>query len=216
VALITDNSDLGQAIGKAFKATLEKAGIQIVADEVVARGATTAIPQMQKIRAASPEAMFLAGVLTAENVLIFRAYKELGVKFPIHSSYNLSVPIYETVARGLVDGITFVDAYDPDKPEVKAFEAAYRKTTGKDPQNLHGYGYDGIMLIADAIRRAGSTDKEKIRAAMQATNHAGVMGAKGMRYTFPEGKRVGFDPNGMVVRIYEKDKQGRVLHVGAK
>jgi branched-chain amino acid transport system substrate-binding protein len=216
VALITDNSELGQAIAKAFRGTLEKAGIQIVADEVVARGATTAMPQLQKIRAANPEAMFLAGVLTAENVLIFRAYRELGVKFPIHSSYNLSVPIYETVAKGLVNGVTFVDAYDPDKPEVKAFEAAYKKATGKDPQNLHGYGYDGIMLIADAIRRAGSTDKEKIRAAMQQTNYAGVMGAKGMKYTFPEGKRVGFDPNGMVVRVYEKDKQGRVLHVGTK
>jgi len=216
VALITDNSDLGQAIAKAFKGTLEKAGIQIVAEEVVARGATTAMPQMQKLRAANPEAMFLAGVLTAENVLIFRAYKELGVKFPIHSSYNLSVPIYETVAKGLIDGITFVDAYDPDKPEVKAFAAAYRKGTGKDPQNLHGYGYDGINLIADAIRRAGSTDKEKIRAAMQDTNYPGVMGAKGMKYSFPEGKRAGFDPNGMVVRVYEKDKQGRVLHVGQK
>ncbi len=216
VALITDNSDLGQAIAKAFKGTLEKAGIAIVAEEVVARGATTAMPQMQKIRAAQPEAMFLAGVLTAENVLIFRAYRELGVKFPIHSSYNLSVPIYETVAKGLVNGVTFVDAYDPDKPEVKAFEAAYRKATGKEPQNLHGYGYDGINLIADAIRRAGSTDKEKIRAAMQQTNYAGVMGAQGMKYSFPQGKRVGFDPNGMVVRVYEKDKQGRVLHVGTK
>jgi branched-chain amino acid transport system substrate-binding protein len=216
VAVITDNSDLGQAIGKAFKGTLEKAGIQIVADEVVARGATTAMPQMQKIRAANPEAMFLAGVLTAENVLIFRAYKELGVKFPIHSSYNLSVPIYETVAKGLIDGITFVDAYDPEKPEVKAFEAAYKKATGKDPQNLHGYGYDGIHLVADAIRRAGSTDKEKIREAMQKTNYAGVMGKKGMKYTFPEGKRAGFDPDGMVVRVYEHDKQGRVVHVGQK
>jgi branched-chain amino acid transport system substrate-binding protein len=216
VALITDNSDLGQAIAKAFKATLEKAGIQVVAEEVVPRGSTTAMPQMQKLRAANPEAMFLAGVLTAENVLIFRAYRELGVKFPIHSSYNLSVPIYETVAKGLVNGITFVDAYDPDKPEVKAFEAAYRKATGKEPQNLHGYGYDGIMLIADAIRRAGSTDKEKIREAMQKTNYAGVMGKKGMKYSFPAGKRAGFDPDGMVVRVYEKDRQGRVLHVGSK
>jgi branched-chain amino acid transport system substrate-binding protein len=216
VALITDNSDLGQAIAKAFKATLEKGGIQVVAEEVVPRGATTAMPQMQKLRAANPEAMFLAGVLTAENVLIFRAYRELGVKFPIHSSYNLSVPIYESVAKGLINGITFVDAYDPDKPEVKAFEAAYKKATGKEPQNLHGYGYDGINLIADAIRRAGSTDKEKIREAMQKTNYAGVMGKKGMKYSFPEGKRAGFDPDGMVVRVYEKDRQGRVLHVGSK
>jgi branched-chain amino acid transport system substrate-binding protein len=216
VAIITDNSDLGQAIGKAFKGSIEKAGIQIVEDEVVPLGATTATPQMQKIRGANPEAMFVAGVVTATNVLIFRAYRELGLKFPIHASYNLSVPIYETAAKGLVNGITFVDAYDPDKPEVKAFEAAYRKETGKEPVNLNGYGYDGIHLVAEAIKKAGSTDKEKIRAAMQSLTYAGVMGAKGMKYSFPEGKRTGFDPNGMVVRVYEGDRQGRVVHVGLK
>lgn len=216
VALITDNSDLGQLLGRFFKGGLEKSGIQVVAEEVVPRGATTATPQMQKIRAAKPDAMFMAGVLTAENVLIFRAYRELGLKFPIHSSYNLSVPVYMTVAKGLIDGVTFVDAYDPEKPEVKAFEAAYTKATGKAPFNLHGYGYDGIMLVAEAIRKAGSTDKEKIRAAMQSLSYAGVMGARGMKYSFPEGKRAGFDPNGMVVRVYEGDKQGRVIHVGQK
>ena len=172
------------------------------------------MPQMQKIRAANPEAMFLAGVLTAENVLIFRAYKELGVKFPIHSSYNLSVPIYETVAKGLIDGITFVDAYDPDKPEVKAFDAAYKKATGKDPQNMHGYGYDGIMLVADAIRRAGSTDKEKIREAMQETNYAGVMGAKGMKYSFPDGQARRLRPERHGGARLREGPQGRVVHVG--
>lgn len=216
VALITDNSDLGQAIGKAFKAGLEKAGMQIVADEVVANGATSATPQMQKIRGASPDAMFVAGVVTATNVLIFKAYRELGLKFPIHASYNLSVPIYETAAKGLINGITFVDAYDPEKPEVKAFEAAFRKEMGKDSVNLCGYGYDGIYLVAEAIKKAGSTDKEKIRAAMQSITYSGVMGAKGMKYSFPEGKRTGFDPNGMVVRVYEGDRQGKVIHVGLK
>ena len=115
-----------------------------------------------------------------------------------------------------MNGVTFVDAYDPEKPEVKAFVAAYKKGTGKDSQNLHGYGYDGIHLVADAIRRAGSTDKEKIREAMQKTTYAGVMGKKGMKYHFPDGKRVGFDPDGMVVRVYERDKQGRVVSVGQK
>jgi branched-chain amino acid transport system substrate-binding protein len=79
---------------------------------------------------------------------------------------------------------------------------------------MHGYGYDGIHLVAEAIRRAGSTDKEKIREAMQSLSYAGVMGAKGMKYVFPQGRRVGFDPNGMVVRVYEGDKQGRVVYVG--
>ncbi len=214
VALISDNSDLGQLLAKFFRAGLEKSGIQVVAEEVVPRGTTTAEPQMQKIRAANPDALFMAGVLTPENVLILKAYRQAGLKFPIHSSYNLSVPQYMTVAKGLLDGITFVDAYDPDKPEVKQFVADYVRATGKQPYNIHGYGYDGVMLVADAIRRAGAPDREKIRAAMQATKYAGVMGAKGMAYAFPEGKRTGFDPNGMVVRVYEGDQQGRVVHTG--
>jgi branched-chain amino acid transport system substrate-binding protein len=216
VALISDNSDLGQLLAKFFRSGLEKSGIQVVTEEVVPRGATSAEPQMQKIRAANPDAMFMAGVLTPENVLILRAYRQMGLKFPIHSSYNLSVPQYMSVAKGLLNGLTFVDAYDPEKPEVKKFEADYRKATGKLPYNIHGYGYDGIRMVAEAIRRAGSTDKEKIRAAMQSLSFSGVMGAKGMNYVFPEGKRTGFDPNGMVVRVYEGDQQGRVVHVGQK
>ncbi len=216
VALISDNSDLGQLLARFFRKGLEASNIQVVSEEVVPRGATTAEPQLQKIRAANPDAMFMAGVLTAENVLIFKAYRQFGLKFPIHSSYNLSVPVYMSVAKGLIDGVTFVDAYDPEKPEVKQFVQEYTRATGKAPFNMHGYGYDGIMLVADAIRRAGSTDKEKIRAAMQQTSYAGVMGARGMKYSFPEGKRAGFDPNGMVVRVYEGDQQGRVVHVGQK
>ena len=217
VALITDNSDLGQLINRSFKAGLEKAGIQVVAEEVVPRGANTAEPQMQKIRAATPEALFMAGVLTPENVLILRAYRQLGLKTPVLGNYNLSVPQYTAVAKGLLDGVVFVDAFDPAKAETARFIEAYRKDSGAEPYNLMGYGYDGVMMVADAIRRAGSTDKEKVRAAMQATTgYVGVMGGAGATYQFREGKRTGFDPNGMVVRVYEGDRQGRVVHVGLK
>jgi branched-chain amino acid transport system substrate-binding protein len=217
VALITDNSDLGQLINRFFKGGLEKAGIQIVAEEVVPRGANTAEPQMQKIRAANPEAIFMAGVLTPENVLILRAYRQLGLKTPVLGNYNLSVPQYTSVAKGLLDGVVFVDAFDPAKPQTAKFIDAYRKDSGAEPYNLMGYGYDGIMMVADAIQRAGSTDKEKVRAAMQATKgYVGVMGGVGATYEFRDGKRTGFDPNGMVVRVYEGDRQGRVVHVGLK
>ena len=217
VALITDNSDLGQLINKFFKGGLEKAGMQVAIEEVVPRGATTAEPQMQKIRAANPDALFMTGVLTPENTLILRAYRQLGLKTPVLANYNMSVPIYTTVAKGLLDGITFVDAFDPAKPAVQRFLAAYKKDNGQDAYNLHGYGYDGIELVVDAIKRAGSTDKEKIRAAMQTTKaFAGVMGATGSAYGFDEDKRTGFDRNGMVVRVFEKDQQGKVIHVGAK
>lgn len=216
VALMSDNSELAQANGKSFRDTMKAAGLEIVADEVVQRGATTAVPQMQKVRAGKPDAIFQAGILGPEMVLFFKAYHELGMKMPIHGSYNLSIPGYLAIAKDLMEGVTFIDAYDPDKPQVKEFIAVYKKEFGKAPFSLPAYGYDAIHLAADAIKRAGSLDREKIRAAMQATKGwVGVIGAKGASIGFGD-KRAGFDPNGAVVRVIKNNDHGPVVFSRAK
>jgi len=217
VALVSDNSAISQATAKAFKAEFDKNKLELVADEVLPSGAQSAEAQMQKVRAAKADAIFLATLLTPENLLVLRAYRQHAMKTPLIGNYNLAVPVYMSVAKGLLDGIVFVDAWDPAKPQVKQFIAGYAKEMGVEPHNMMGYGYDGVMLAADAIRRAGSTDKEKVRQAMQATRgYKGVLGSVDSSYGFAEGKRIGFDPEGMVVRMYEGDRQGRVLHVGTK
>lgn len=217
VALVSDNSAISQATAKAFKAEFDKNGIQLIADETLPGGAQSADAQMQKVRAANPDAIFLATLLTPENLLVLRYYRSLGMKTPLVGNYNLSVPVYMSVAKGLLDGLVFVDAWDPEKPEVKQFVAGYAKEMGTEPYNTMGFGYDGVMMAVDAIRRAGSTDKEKVRQAMQATKgYKGVLGSIDSRYGFADGKRIGFDPQGMVVRVYEGDRQGRVLHAGTK
>jgi len=217
VALVSDNSAISQATAKAFKAEFDKNKIEVVADEMLPSGAQSAEAQMQKVRAAKPDAIFLATLLTPENLLVLRSYRQHGMKTPLVGNYNLAVPVYMTVAKGLLDGIVFVDAWDPAKPQVKQFIAGYAKEMGTEPHNMMGYGYDGVMLAADAIRRAGSTDKEKVRAAMQATRgYKGVLGSVESSYGFADGRRIGFDPEGMVVRMYEGDRQGRVLHTGTK
>jgi branched-chain amino acid transport system substrate-binding protein len=217
VALVSDNSAISQATAKAFKAEFDKAGMQVVADEMLPSGSQSAEAQMQKVRAAKPDAIFLATLLTPENLLVLRYYRSQGMKVPLVGNYNLAVPVYMSVAKGLLDGIVFVDVWDPAKPQVKQFVAGYTKEMGSEPHNMMGYGYDGIMLAADAIRRAGGTDKEKVRQAMQATaEFKGVLGSTNASYGFRDGKRIGFDPEGMVVRMYEGDRQGRVLHVGTK
>ncbi len=191
VALVSDNSAISQATAKAFKNEFDKNGIEVVSEEMLPAGSTSAEAQMQKVRAAKPDAIFLATLLTSENLLVLKSYRQHGMKTPLIGNYNLAVPVYMTVGKGLLDGVTFVDAWDPAKPQVRQ--------------------------AADAIRRAGSTDKEKVRAAMQATRgYKGVLGSVDSSYGFAEGKRIGFDPEGMVVRMYEGDKQGRVLHVGTK
>jgi branched-chain amino acid transport system substrate-binding protein len=216
VALLSDNSAISQATAKAFKAQFDKNGIQVVSEEMLPSGAQSAEAQMQKVRSARPDAIFLATLLTPENLLVLRSYRQHGMKIPLVGNYNLAVPVYMSVAKGLLDGIVFVDAWDPDKPQAKQFVAGYTREMGVEPWNMMGYGYDGVMLAADAIRRAGSTDKAKVTAAMQATKYKGVLGSVEATYEFRDGKRIGFDPEGMVVRQYEGDRQGRALHVGTK
>ena len=217
VALVSDNSAISQATAKAFKNEFDKNGIEVVSEEMLPAGSTSAEAQMQKVRAAKPDAIFLATLLTSENLLVLKSYRQHGMKTPLVGNYNLAVPVYMTVGKGLLDGVTFVDAWDPAKPQVRQFIAGYTREMGTEPHNMMGYGYDGVMLAADAIRRAGSTDKEKVRQAMQATrSYKGVLGSIDSSYGFADGKRIGFDPEGMVVRMYEGDKQGRVLHVGTK
>ena len=217
VALVSDNSAISQATAKAFKGAFDQNKIEVVADEVLPSGAQTAEAQMQKVRAAKPDAIFLATLLTPENLLVLRSYRQHGLKIPLVGNYNLAVPVYMTVAKGLLDGIVFVDAWDPDKPQAKQFVAGYTREMGSEPYNMMGYGYDGVMLAADAIRRAGSTDKAKVREAMQSTRaYKGVLGSVDAAYEFRDGRRIGFDPEGMVVRQYEGDRQGRVLHTGTR
>ena len=216
VALLSDNSAISQATAKAFKAAFDQNRIEVVSDEVLPAGAQTAEAQMQKVRAARPDAIFLATLLTPENLLVLRYYRSQGMKTPLIGNYNLAVPVYMSVAKGLLDGIVFVDAWDPDKPQAKQFVAGYTKEMGVEPWNMMGYGYDGVMLAADAIRRAGGTDKAKVTAAMQSTRYKGVLGSVDATYEFRDGKRIGFDPEGMVVRQYEGDRQGRALHAGTK
>jgi branched-chain amino acid transport system substrate-binding protein len=173
---------------------------------------------MQKVRAANPDALFMTGVLTPENALILRSYRQLGLKTPVLGNYNLSIPVYSSVAKGLLDGVVFVDAFDPAKAETKPLHRRVQeghRQRAVQPQRLRLRRPDAGGRCHQARRQHRQGQGSRCDAGDQGL-HVGVMGGVGAIYGFADGKRTGFDPNGMVVRVYEGDKQGKVVHVGAK
>jgi branched-chain amino acid transport system substrate-binding protein len=215
VAVMTDNSGLGTFLSGVFKKVLTESGKEVVAEQVIEIGATDAVPQLQRIRSAAPDAIFHAGITTSEMALFFRGYHQLGLKYPVLGSFNLSIPKYLELVPGMLDGVYFVDVFDQDKPETKVFIEKYRKKFNADPFSLPAYGYNAVMLVADVFKRAGSEDREKVRQAMADTkNFASVIGAKGTTIGFEPGKRAGFPPQGCVIRVIEKNKHGRAVHAG--
>jgi branched-chain amino acid transport system substrate-binding protein len=217
VAIVRDNSALSQSFADSFRSGLEKAGIKVALEEVIPQGATSAVANLQKVRAEKVDAILQAGILGPEMLQFFRAYQQLGMKEPILGSYNLSIPAYLTMAKDLMEGVVFVDAFDQDKPEGKAFLDVYMKEYNEKPSSLPAYGWDGLHLIVAAINKVGSLDKEKIRAEIAGTkNYVGAIGAKGTSWEFRNGKRTGFDPQAAVVRVISNNQHGPVVYSGQK
>ena len=171
VAIMTDNSGLGTYLSSVFKKVLIDSGKEVVAEQVIEIGATDAVPQLQRVRAANPDAIFHAGITTSEMALFFRGYHQLGLKYPVLGSFNLSIPKYLELVPGMLDGVYFVDVFDQDKPEAKAFIEKYKKKYNADPFSLPAYGYNAMMLTADVFKRAGSADREKVRQAFADTKN---------------------------------------------
>ena len=84
-------------------------------------------------------------------------------KIPIIASYNKSIPRYLQLVPGMLDGVAFLDCFDQDKPETKAYIEKFEANDHEEPYSLSAYGYNAMMLVKDAITRAGSLDREKIR-----------------------------------------------------
>ena len=75
------------------------------------------------------------------------------------------------VAELLADG-------DAQKPVVVAYKRDYETRYKSDVSTFGGHAYDGLMIAVDAIKRAGSTDKAKVRDAIEATR--GYVGTGGV------------------------------------
>src|SRR5262245_44546171 len=153
-AIVRDNSALSQSFAESFRQGLDKAGIKVALEEVIPQGATSAVANLQKVRAEKVDAILQAGVLGPEMLQFFRAYRQLGMTEPILGSYNLSIPAYLTMAKDLIEGVVFVDAFDIDKPEANDFTEAYVTEYTDQPSGLPAYGWDGIQLIAQPIEKA--------------------------------------------------------------
>ena len=67
---------------------------------------------------------------------------------------------------------------DPQKPVATAYAKAFNEKWKTDVSTFGGHAYDGLMIAVHAIKRAGSTDKAKVRDAIEATK--GYVGTGGV------------------------------------
>lgn len=171
VAVLTDvKQDYSVGLSQYFKEHFSKNGGTVVAEQSYSSGDSDFNAQLTSLKAAAPEAILVAGYYT-EAGLIARQARQLGVNVPLLGGDGWDSPSLVEVAGASMEGCFFSNHFsieDPD-PRIQDFVKKYQAKFGRAPDAMSALGYDSAMILADAIRRAGTTDSAALRDALAKT-----------------------------------------------
>lgn len=191
-AVMYINNAFGVSMAKVVKETFEKLGGEIVLYEAHTQGGTDFRSQLGKVKARKPDTIFLESYYM-ESGLIVKQAKELGITGVQWISYaGVQQPQFIDIAGEAGEGfICTVAGWDPDDPRsiVRNFKKNIKAKYNVEGEMYSAMTYDGIKVLAEVMRKHGTTS-EAIRKGMhEVRDFDGVTGAK-----------VNFDKDGMVVK----------------
>jgi len=206
VAVLRDvRNDYSVGLANFFVESFRKLGGEVVGDQSYSAQDIDFKAQLTALRTLKPQAIFVPGYYTDVG-LIARQARELGIDVPLLGGDGWdSAKLFE-IGGDALQGSFFSNHYsleDPS-PRIRAFVAAWEKEYGeRTPDALAALGYDAVHIAADAIRRAGSVEGEKIRDALARTrDFAGVTGT----ITIDEGR------NAVKPAVVLKVENGRAVY----
>ena len=187
VALLSETSGFGQSGKKETEAMAAKMGITLVANETYGAKDTDMTPQLTKIKnAPGVQAVFVFG-LGQGPAVVNKNYRQLGIALPLYHAHGVASEEFIKLSGPAAEGVRLpaaallvaskLAANDPQKPVVTEYRKAYGDRYKEDVSTFGGHAYDGLMLAVDAIKRAGATDRAKVRDAIEATK--GYVGTGG-------------------------------------
>jgi len=176
--LVDARNDYSVGLAAAFRERFEKEGGRIVGEMKYTEGDSDFSAQLTAIRDLQPDVLFVPGYYTDAG-LVARQAKSLGLSATLLGADGWDSPKLAEIGGAAVEGAYFSNHYSVDDPSPvgRRFVDAYRKRYRADPDSIAALSYDAVRLLADAIRRAGSTEGKRVRDALAGTrDFEGVTG----------------------------------------
>ena len=206
VAVIDDRTAYGQGVAQEFVKGAKAKGVQVVAQQYTSDKATDFNAILTSIKAKNPDVVFFGGMDAVAGPML-RQMKALGINAKFMGGDGIcSQTLIQLAGDALGDDkIVCAEAggvEEAQKKRMDEFRAAYRKKFGTDVQIYAPYVYDAVMLMVEAMKKAGSAEPAKYLPELAKTNYNGITGkiafdAKGdikngalTLYTFKNGQRV--------------------------
>lgn len=171
VAILKDvKNDYSIGLAEAFHKSFVASGGTIAVEQSYSAGDTDFSAQVTAIKSSGAQAIWVPGYY-AEVGAIARTAARLGLKLPLLGGDGWDAPELFTIGGEALNGSYFSNHFAPDQasPQAHKFVADFKAKYGQEPTGLGALGYDGVMVIADAIKRAGKVEPAAIRDALAAT-----------------------------------------------
>jgi branched-chain amino acid transport system substrate-binding protein len=177
--LVDSTSDYSKGLAKNFNERFKDLGGATVTQQAYQAKDKDFRAVLTNIKGANPDVIYLPGYYEEVGLIVKQA-RELGLDVPILGGDGYDSPkLAEIAGKSVLNNVYFTNHYTSKdtSPEVVKFKEAFNKKYNKEPDAFNALGYDMAKLFADALKRAGEPDREKLKEALESTkDFKGVTG----------------------------------------
>lgn len=193
IALLHEDALYGQTVSGFQEQQLRARGLNLVEKLAYSARSVDLASAIQRLRGAHADIVLHTGYQN-DIVLFFRGMQDANWKprMVIGSGAGYSLTDTARAVGPAFNGVMNVDftqfaVNERFAPGVSAFVDLYKRRYGSDPRSGHSLAnYFGAKVFLDAVQRAGGIDKDRIRAAVLATDIAEGTTATGWGVRFDE------------------------------
>jgi branched-chain amino acid transport system substrate-binding protein len=179
VAILYQDTLLAKAVAKGTNEIARSKGLDVVLFETYPSGTSDFSSAVNKVKQAGADLLVTASVRLDDLTAIIRQMKERDLDIKMESSlpYGLLPEFYQRLGKDaeFVYSATFWEPGLPN-PGNREFVAAYEKEFNRAPAVQSANSYAGCQILAEAVRRAGTTDSEKLREALLSLKMKTILG----------------------------------------
>jgi branched-chain amino acid transport system substrate-binding protein len=188
IGMISGQDAFGKSMQDECKKVVSRYGIEVLADETYGPRDTDMTPQLTNIKSkAGLQAVLNAG-FGQGPAIVTRNFKQLGFAVPLYQSHGVASKGFIDAAGDAAEGVRLPAAAllvadqladnDPQKSVVVRYTKDFLDYAKQPVSTFGGHAYDGLNILIEAIKRANSTNGEKVRDEIEKTK--GFVGTSGV------------------------------------
>jgi branched-chain amino acid transport system substrate-binding protein len=173
IAIVNENTEYGNSVASVIKEVFAKDGLNVTQVIPYSANTTDVQPQVLQLKEKNPDVLIFISY-TSDAILYAKTMKDLNWKpgIMIADNAGFNDPSFVSTSGALVEGLVNRSSFAVGKPgSISAvINELYKKKTGNDLDDPSARAMQGLLIVAEAINRAGSTEAAKIQAALKATD----------------------------------------------